>query len=51
MDVHLDIPEDLAQQLASDANGLARAALWRQHTLCGAHFARDYTSPLRHGPR
>ena len=33
MDVHLDIPEDLAQQLASDANGLTRAALWRQHNL------------------
>jgi hypothetical protein len=27
MDVHLEIPEDLARQLASDANGLARAAL------------------------
>jgi hypothetical protein len=27
MDVHLVIPEELARQLASDANGLARAAL------------------------
>ena len=27
MDVHLEIPEEVAQQLASDANGLARAAL------------------------
>ena len=27
MDVHLEIPEDLARRLASDANGLARAAL------------------------
>jgi hypothetical protein len=26
MDVHLEIPEDLARQLASDANGLARTA-------------------------
>ena len=27
MDVHLEIPEELARRLASDANGLARAAL------------------------
>ena len=27
MDVHLEIPDELARQLASDANGLARAAL------------------------
>lgn len=27
MDVHLEIPEEVAQQLAPDANGLARAAL------------------------
>lgn len=27
MDVHLEIPEELARQLASDANGLVRAAL------------------------
>ena len=27
MDVHLEIPEELARQLASDASGLARAAL------------------------
>ena len=27
MDVHLEIPEELARQLASDANGLARAAM------------------------
>ena len=27
MDVHLEIPEEVARQLASDANGLARAAL------------------------
>ena len=27
MDVHLEIPEELAQQLASDAHGVARAAL------------------------
>jgi hypothetical protein len=27
MDVHLEIPEELARRLASDANGLVRAAL------------------------
>ena len=27
MDVHLEIPEELARRLASDANGVARAAL------------------------
>lgn len=27
MDVHLEIPEELARQLASDPNGVARAAL------------------------
>ncbi len=27
MNVHLEIPEELARRLASDANGLARAAL------------------------
>ena len=27
MDVHLEIPEELARQIASDANGLTRAAL------------------------
>ena len=27
MDVHLEIPEELARRLASDANGLARSAL------------------------
>jgi hypothetical protein len=27
MDVHLEIPEEVAQQLASDATGLAHAAL------------------------
>jgi hypothetical protein len=27
MNVHLDIPEELARRLASDADGLARAAL------------------------
>jgi hypothetical protein len=27
MDVHLEIPEEFARQLASDAEGLARAAL------------------------
>ena len=27
MNVHLEIPEELARQLASDANGVARAAL------------------------
>lgn len=27
MDVHLEIPAEVAQQLASDADGLARAAL------------------------
>ena len=27
MDIHLEIPEELARQLASDASGLARAAL------------------------
>ena len=27
MDVHLEIPEELARRIASDASGLARAAL------------------------
>ncbi len=27
MDVHLEVPEELARRLASDATGLARAAL------------------------
>ena len=27
MEVHLEIPEELAQRIASDASGLARAAL------------------------